>query len=79
MAVKPVWVVELNAMLLGWVGAVTSVVTLEDADAVEPPALTALTTSAYAVFAVNPANVTELDATPLSAEGVATEPFSVYV
>jgi hypothetical protein len=76
-AVNSVWVVPLNEMLLGWVGALTSVVTDEEEEEVAPVVFTAVTTSAYAVSAVKPENVAYLEATPLSASGVVATPFRV--
>ena len=71
---KPVAVTELEPKLLGAPGAATKVVTLSDDDGVDPPAFTAVTITAYAVFTVNPVNVAD---DPVDEAGVVVVPFNV--
>lgn len=77
--VNPEDVIEENVRLVGAEGAGGGgpvVVAVNDAEEAEPPLLTAVTTIAYAVLTVNPANVAEEE---VEEDGVEAEPFKVYV
>ena len=66
-------------MTTGTVGRGIKVVTVVPVELVEFVELVAVTTSVYGVDAVKPVKVADLLARPLSVEGVAGDPFSVYV
>ncbi len=63
----------------GTVGGGIKVVTVVLSEDVVLVEFTAVTIRVYAVEAVKPVKVIELLLTPLSVEGVAADPFSVYV
>jgi len=63
----------------GTVGGGIKVVIVVPTEFVEFVELVAVTTSVYEVDAVNPVKLADLLARPLSVEGVAEDPFSVYV
>jgi hypothetical protein len=79
--VNPEEVIDVVVLNVGWVGGRIRVVTLNDTEEALPVEFTAVTITLYAVLAERPVNVAEL-AVPNRAdgeEGVAAEPFNVYV
>jgi hypothetical protein len=60
-------------------GGVAAVVTLRGSETDVNEPFIAVTTTLYDVSSVNPLKVAVLEATPLSAEGVAATPSIVYV
>ena len=63
-------------MSVNCVGAAIRVVILNAEEGVLPAAFTAVTITLYAVLAARPVNVAEV---AVEEEGVAAEPFNVYV
>ena len=69
-------VILLPEMSVNCVGAAIRVVTLNDEEEVLPVEFTAVTITLYAVLATSEVNVAEV---AVEEEGVAAEPFNVYV